>query len=356
MTKWLVVFFSLFLMSFNAFAQALVERESIEFGKKDAPRVLRIHSSIDLASFGPLIKGFVKRYPSIRVSYTDINTSELYKQTIKESAHPQASLVISSAMGLQIKLVNDGYAQTYHSYETDHLPSYAQWRHQVFAFSLEPVVMLVNKDHYPGLLPKDRQDVLQTIRQYSDFMKGRIGTYDIRQSGVGYLLASQDARQADTTWGRLIEAFGSHQVKTYCCTHEIIDDVASGKLVLGYNLLGSYAAQRVKEDSRLKMILPKDYTLMVMRVGLIPKKAPNAHDAGLFLDYLLTDSVQRRMQAETLMFPIQPNVMTKNTLNILGKSGPQRVVELDQQLLVGRDYAKQRRFIKSWEEALEIPH
>jgi len=95
---------------------------------------------------------------------------------------------------------------------------------------------------------------------------------------------------------------------------------------------------------------------MVMRVGLIPKKAPNVDDAGLFLDYLLTNSVQRRMQTETLMFPIQPDVMTKHTLDILGKSGPQRVVELDQQLLVGRDYAKQRRFIKSWEEALEIPH
>ncbi|SBS30247.1 hypothetical protein MSP8886_01744 [Marinomonas spartinae] len=354
--KWFIILLSVFFMGGSQFVLADPEQRSVEFGQKDAPRVLRIHSSIDLASFGPLIEGFVQRYPNIRVSYKDINTLEMYNQTIHDSRSPQASLVISSAMDLQIKLVNDGYAQTYHSFLTDQLPNYAQWRHQVFAFSLEPVVMLVNKDRYPGPLPKDRQDILQTIRQYSNFMKGRIGTYDIRKSGVGYLLASQDARQADTTWGRLLEAFGSHQVKTYCCTHEIIDKVASGKLVLGYNLLGSYVAQRVKEDTHLKMILPKDYSLMVMRVGLIPKKAPNAHDAGLFLDYLLTNSVQKRMQVETLMFPIKPDVMTKNTLNILGKSGPQRVVELDQQLLVGRDFAKQYRFIKSWEEALEITH
>lgn len=352
--KWFIIFLSVFFIGFSRLALAAPEQGSVEFGKKNAPRVLRIHSSIDLASFGPLIKGFVQRYPNIRVSYKDINTLEMYNQTIQESQSPQASLVISSAMDLQIKLVNDGYAQTYHSFSTDQLPSYAQWRHQVFAFSLEPVVMLVNKSRYPGPLPKDRQDVLQTIRQHEDIMTGRIGTYDIRQSGVGYLLASQDARQADTTWGRLIEAFGSHQVQTYCCTHDIIDDVASGKLVLGYNLLGSYAAQRVKEDDRLKMILPKDYTLMVMRVGLIPKKAPNASDAGLFLDYLLSDQVQKRMQTQTLMFPIQPNMVTKATADILSLSGPQRVVELDQQLLVGGDYAKQRRFIKSWEAALEI--
>jgi iron(III) transport system substrate-binding protein len=39
---------------------------------------------------------------------------------------------------------------------------------------------------------------------------------------------------------------------------------------------------------------------------------------------------------------------------VVEATGPKRAIELDQQLLVGRDYAKQRRFIKSWEVALEI--
>ncbi|MEL0637189.1 MULTISPECIES: ABC transporter substrate-binding protein [Marinomonas] len=336
------------------FLSNALKAEPVWFGKPDATRVLRINSSLDLASFSPLLERFVTLHPDVRVSYLDVNTLELYKKTIQEKANPSASLVISSAMDLQFKLANDGYVQTYSSDATARLPSDAKWRNQVFAFSLEPVVMLVNKDKYPGKLPEDRQDLLQAIRQYEDKMTGKIGTYDIRNSGVGYLLASQDARQADATWGRLIEAFGSHKLQTYCCTHEIIDDVASGKLVLGYNLLGSYASQRARTDPRLKMILPKDYTLMVMRVALIPKNAPNLEDAGHFLDFLLSDDVQKIMQKQALLFPILPEMTSVKTPYIVEAPGPKRVIEMDQQLLVGRDYAKQRRFIKSWEVALEI--
>ncbi|REG86448.1 ABC transporter substrate-binding protein [Marinomonas pollencensis] len=324
------------------------------FGKPHAARVLRINSSLDLASFAPLLERFVALNPDIRVSYLDVNTFELYQKTILEKNNPSASLVISSAMDLQLKLINDGYGQTYTSPVTAQLPSDAKWRDQVFAFSLEPVVMLVNKDQYPGKLPQDRQDLLRTIRQYEEQMTGKIGTYDIRRSGVGYLLASQDARQADATWGRLIEAFGSHQLQTYCCTHEIIDDVASGKLLLGYNLLGSYASQRARLDSRLEMILPKDYTLMVMRVALIPKHASNKGDAGRFLDFLLSNEVQGMMQTKALLFPIRPDVTPVITPYVVEATGPKRAIELDQQLLVGRDYAKQRRFISSWEIAQEM--
>lgn len=324
------------------------------FGEKNAPRTLHINSAVDLASFAPLLTAFVGKHPEVRVAYQDINTLELYYQTISEAQHPAASMVISSAMDLQLKLVNDGYAQTYSSAMTDQLPATAKWRNQVFAFSLEPVVILINKKLFPGTLPEDRQDLLQVIRQNEKEMTSRIGTYDIRKSGVGYLLASQDARQADATWGRLLEAFGSHHVKTYCCTHDIIDDVASGKLVVGYNLLGSYAAQRVQSDPHLQMILPKDYTLMLMRVALIPKNAPNEEDAGEFLDFLLSDEGQSMMQKQDLLFPILPGMLQSGESFVVKAPGPTRTIELDQQLLVGRDYAKQRRFIKSWEIALEI--
>lgn len=332
----------------------LFAAEPVWFGSPYASGVLYINSTMDLASFDPILTEFVDTYPDIRVAYRDVNTLELYHQTIKEHKQPEASLVISSAMDLHLKLVNDGYAQTYQSSFTERLPVNFKWRNQLFAFSLEPIVMLVNKAAFPGDMPEDRQSLLQTIRQNEKAITRRIGTYDIRKSGVGYLLASQDARQADVTWGRLLEAFGSHDVQTYCCTHEIIDDVASGKLVLGYNLLGSYASQRVRDDDRLKMILPKDYTLMLMRVALIPKGAPNAEDAGIFLDFLLSDRGQKMMQTQGLLFPIQPDMNNPDDPYVVNAPGPTGIIELDQQLLVGRDYAKQKRFIHNWEMALEI--
>ncbi|BFM47942.1 ABC transporter substrate-binding protein [Marinomonas sp. THO17] len=343
--------FVCFLMSCS---KTLAEVPTVWFGKTNASRVLVINSALDLSSFEPILQRFVEQYPDIRVAYRDVNTLELYYLTIDQQPNPEASLAISSAMDLHFKLVNDGYAQTYESTNTENLPSDYKWRNQLFAFSLEPIVMLVNKKAFPGPLPQDRQSLLQTIRQYGPEMTKRIGTYDIRQSGVGYLLASQDARQADLTWGRLLEAFGSHDVQTYCCTHNIIDDVADGKLVLGYNLLGSYASQRAKDDDRLEMILPKDFTLMLMRAALIPKGAPNPTDAGLFIDFLLSDQAQAMMQQQGLLFPIRPDEQNKEDPFVVSAPGPTGIIELDQQLLVGRDYAKQQRFIRNWEIAFEI--
>ncbi len=325
------------------------------FGSPNAQRVLYINSTLDMSSFRPILERFVERNPDVRIGYVDINTLELYYSTVADAAKPTASLILSSAMDLQLKLVNDGFTRSYQSEEVGRLPNRAKWRDEVFAFSYEPVVMMVNKNAFVDVeIPQDRQGLLSYIRQNDEQVSGRMGTYDIRTSGVGYLLASQDARQADATWGRMLEAFGSHGVRTYCCSSSIIDDVASGELVVGYNLLGSYAAQRAAEDPNLEMIIPKDYTLMLMRTAVIPKNAVNVQDAGRFLDFLLSDEGQALMTSEELLYPIRPSQNASQFALPLGPTRTIRTVDLDQQLLVGRDLVKQRRFIRSWELALEL--
>lgn len=336
----------LFLFSICAFSEPVV------FGKSELTSSVRIYSSFDLTIFEPLLNEFVEQNPDIKILYSDINTTELYHKVIAEKDEPKASLVISSAMDLQIKLVNDGFAQTYESIHTQALPKSAKWRNQIFSFSLEPVVMLVNNVLFPdNVLPKDRAMLLQSIRRFSHRFNGKIGTYDIRKSGAGYLFASQDARQADTTWGRLLEAFGNHNVRTYCCTNEIIDDIASGKLILGYNLVGAYAYKRTLSNPELTMIMPSDYTLLLRRTALIPKNAPDAENAERFLDFLLSSKGQNVIYSQALLSPLG---FDKNKKNIITHAAhPTRLIELDQQLLVGRDIAKYAKFIKSWEEALE---
>lgn len=337
------------------FLSTLLSAEPVWFGREAANRQLVIYSAVDLGAFSPLLNRFVETYPDVRIAYNDINTLDLYRKVLEEQPRPAASLVISSAMDLQLKLVNDGYAQSHRSEQTAALPAMAVWRNQIFAFSLEPVVMVVNRTLFPGgVVPEDRQSLLQAIRQFGDVFQHKIGTYDIRTSGVGYLLASQDSRQADTTWGRMLEAFGNQAIHTYCCTNDIIDDVASGKLILGYNLLGSYAQKRVAVDPKLEMVMPSDYTLMLMRVAIIPKGAPNEEDAGHFIDFILSEEVQQFMASQSLLYPILPRT-DRSAPMWIEPPGPMRTIELDQQLLVGRDLAKQRRFIEDWEFALELP-
>ena len=48
-------------------------------------------------------------------------------------------------MDLQIKLVNDGYAQTYVSKEIAHIPDWAIWKDEAYAVTAEPIVIVYNK-------------------------------------------------------------------------------------------------------------------------------------------------------------------------------------------------------------------
>lgn len=45
------------------------------------------------------------------------------------------------------------------------------------------------------------------LRQHPQVFRGRIGTYDVRQSGLGYLFATQDTRASEIYW-RLTEVMG----------------------------------------------------------------------------------------------------------------------------------------------------
>ena len=79
--------------------------------------------------------------------------------------------------------------------------------------------------------PRTRQELIRKLRENPARFKGKIGTYDLRQSGLGYLFATQDARGTETYW-RLTEVMGQLETNLYCCSSDMIDDVVSEKLIL----------------------------------------------------------------------------------------------------------------------------
>ncbi|WP_305856872.1 ABC transporter substrate-binding protein [Balneatrix alpica] len=321
-----------------------------------APRHLSIYSATDLSAIEPVINGFRQRYPLIAVDYLEYQTNALYQQ-IEDSYRkdPYApDLVISSAMDLQTKLVNDGLAQPYRSAYTDSLPEWANWRDEAFGFTFEPVVMVYNKAAFAEQpLPQSHEELAEQLRAHPDFYRSRVGTYDVRTSGVGYLLATQDAVHSSLN-GRLLESLGRAMTRTYCCTGNILDEIASGQLVLGYNLLGSYALARAQEDPRIGVILPQDYTLVMSRVAFIPKKARSPQAAKLFLDYLLSPEGQQLIAAHSGLVAIHPQAQGELSITTLREHHPSgfQPIALGPALLVYLDQMKRLRFLREWQGAL----
>jgi iron(III) transport system substrate-binding protein len=81
-------------------------------GNAHAP-VLVVYSSLDEPLAQPMIRGFQEANPDVSVTYEDMLTGEIYDRIVRETDAGQrtADFAFSSAMDLQVKLSNDGYAQ-----------------------------------------------------------------------------------------------------------------------------------------------------------------------------------------------------------------------------------------------------
>ncbi len=303
---------------------------------------LEILSTGDIDQFKPIIDDFQIRNPSVAIRYVTASSTEVMRAIYDEQV--VFDIAISSAMDLHTKLANDGYAQVYESAQTQVAPDFARWRNEVFTFTEEPAAFVVSKKAFEGLdIPTTRQALITILRKHAERFRGKIGTYDIRQSGLGYLFAGQDARNSDTYW-RLTEVMGALGVKTYCCSSQMIQDVAEGDIAIAYNVLGSYAATRAEQDDSIQVVLPTDYTLLMQRSVLIPKTSVSPALAGSFIDHLLELAWQSEDES---VYPF-PRLSTEDPL----LSESHVPIRLGPGLLVYLDKAKRSRFVREWEDSL----
>jgi iron(III) transport system substrate-binding protein len=159
--------------------------ETIAAAKKEAKLV--VYSTTDTAAVTPLIRDFVGLYPGLKVEYNDMNSTEVYNRFISETAAGgSADTLWSSAMDLQIKLVNDGQAASYVSPEIPKLPGWAVWKNEAFGTTYEPIAIVYNKRLLAADdVPQSHTDLVRVLKEKADKFKGKVTSYDIEKSGLG---------------------------------------------------------------------------------------------------------------------------------------------------------------------------
>jgi two-component system sensor histidine kinase TctE len=237
----------------------------------------------------PVIHGFQAENPEIEVRYRLYETTPLYQEAVA-AAEASPDLLVSSAMDLQVKLANDGYTQPHASVAAQRLADWAVWRDEVFGFTLEPAVIVYNVDALaPGEVPRSHQDLTRLLERSPEKFRGKVATYDIGTSGVGYLFATTESTLSANFW-RLTRAFGVVKTRLFCCTEDMLESVTRGESLIAYNALGSYALR--SRTSSLRIILPEDYVVVVARTMVIPRRAARPALAKRFIDYVLSERGQ----------------------------------------------------------------
>jgi iron(III) transport system substrate-binding protein len=312
---------------------------------------LSIYSTTDAREVDELLRDFRALYPQITIDYADINSTEVYSRFIAEVAAKEgtADLLWSSAMDLQIKLVNDGYAQAYASPEKPNLPQWAIWKNEAYGITAEPVVIVYNKRLVPPAdVPRTRVDLERLLINNPGYA-GKVAMMNPERSGVGFLYITQDLQVTRDTW-RLVRAMGRSRVQLYSSVGSVLERVSSGEHLIGYNMIGSYALEREVRDPSIGVVLPSDYTLVASRIALIPADARHPAAAKLFLDYLLSKRGQTFL-ARKHMNPVRSDVEAPAGTNVGGAN--MRAIRVGPELLANLDQIKRLRFLREWRSALK---
>lgn len=317
-------------------ARAVAERELLIYGNADASSVV------------PLINAFRHKHPSIEVRYEDIDSPALNARFLDETARgvPSADLVWSSAMDLQAKLVNDGYALQYASPEKSAIPASAVWNDMGYGVTAEPIVIVYNRALIrPHDVPRTHQALETLLREQREELTGRVAIYDPTKPNVGYFFLTQDlAITRDTR--SLLAAIAATRPQLAATTAPMVQAVAEGRAAIAYNVVGPYALELAEKDPRVGVVFPEDYTLVASRVAFIARDARHPDAAKLFLDFMLSREGQSLL-AQSWLPPVRTDLPAPWAENVHA-----RPIRGGPQLFVNLDPVKRRQIIAEWDAIL----
>lgn len=313
---------------------------------------LVIVGTTDTALFSNFVTAFQASNAGVAVEYTETDSLALYGGFLGGAFVPAPDLLISSASDLQLKLANDGHALSHQPPGLADLPPWAQWRGEALGFTYEPAVIIYNPELVPpGTQPRTHRDLAELLEREETRFAGRVATYDIARSGVGYLLAAQDQQISSQFW-RLASAFGRVGAVLTDSSPQMIDAVAAGDLAIGYNVLGSYAFARQAAGAAIGIVVPDDYVLVLTRTMLIPRNAPSPDQARAFVDFALSPRGQAVAAGRSALGAIMPDTSgnwTFERISGMGRGATQPIA-LNPVLLVAQDPQRRSRFLDTWQK------
>jgi ABC-type Fe3+ transport system substrate-binding protein len=312
-------------------------------------RPLVVHAALDIPQVRPLLEAFHRRHPQIDLTYRNLSTLSLHRRFL--DAPDEADVLISSAMPWQYWLVNAGHAREFRGEVAVDWPAWARWRRELFAFTFEPIVMVMHRDlveRYGEV--RSHADLLALLETHPEALAGRVVTYDPSRSGAGYTYAIEESRLSPRYWD-LVAALGGAEADLVETTSAMLEGLEKGHYLLGYNLLGSYAEEIVAGNPALRLVVPEDYALVTQRLAFIADRAPHPEAAERFLGFLLGEVGQRLIAEKTALGAIHPALEGPGTAMALKRSKGQalRPIALGPSLLATLDGLKRQALLERWQ-------
>ncbi|MDO5322877.1 MAG: extracellular solute-binding protein [Clostridia bacterium] len=240
----------------------------------------------------PIIQGFSEKY-DVDVELVGLGTGELISRIIAESANPQADILWGGVVESYIPI--EEYLASYESPQIPNLQA-GTWDEDNFKwypFDLEPMVMIYNTELVEEA-PTAWADLLR------EEFKGTIASADPVQSSSAFGVIQS-----------IIAAYGQENGGGYEFLEKLVPQL-DGKLTSGSSAVykgvsnGEYAVGLTYEEAALKyiaagatidVVYPSEGTGILISPVAMVNGAPNAENAKLFIDYVLSEEAQSQLAA-----------------------------------------------------------
>lgn len=318
---------------------------------------LIIYSTTDENLVRPLLADFASLYPRVRLQYEDLTSTELHYRYVAETqlGAGSADVLWSSATDQQVLLVERGYALRYASPEATALPDWARMRDLAWATSFEPVAIAYDKRQLKAeQLPRSHADLTALLSGgAAGPLQGKVVTYDVERSGLGFLLATQDERVNPAYWD-LVRGLGRAGLRFAATTGQMLQQIASGRSAIAYNVLGAYAAAQARRNADIGWVLPEDYTLALSRLQFISRHAVHPNAARLWIDYTLSARGQALLAQRGGLYAMRAEGSSElNAAALTQQLGARlRPIAPSPDLTRALEPAAYRAFIDRWREAI----
>lgn len=297
--------------------------------------VITVLGTSDFARIQPVFSGFIATH-GVAVEYLQASSRSI-DDAVREGLPDTVDLVMSSAVDLQVKLVNDGFAQriALESVTARH------WREQLVQVAIEPIVTVYHARIREALAEvRTRADLVRLLEQaQGQAQPWQVAIYDPRESGVGYLLSQQDAQQDSRFW-QLLEAFHAGRLWESCCSGDMIDAVIGGEIALAYNVIESYVLTRMEHAPELQILRFDDYQLAIPRTAFVPVTADQPDWGAALVRYFVSDLGQSGLSPV-----IRLSILDADQ----GRGGPLKPIRLSPALIVHLDPMVKEAFFKRWQ-------
>lgn len=269
---------------------------------------LYIYGDLDPGISAPLVKAFESANPGVTVDFVTMKSGDIFFRYMNDIAGKKVSADIlwSREIILQAELAKDGFTKQYTPQTVPALFPGAVMSGSVFAATLDPVVMVYNRNLLQEKdLPVSRAGLVKAVK--NERWQGRLGVCDPEKSETAFLLLTQDLAYGSDFWG-MIRKLGDAGLRVYPDYRSLLEKVTKGELVYAYNVPLSEVIKAKDSTGKLSWYYLDDYSLALPETVLITKVATNPVNARAWIDFILSEKAQQLIAARSHRYGARSDV------------------------------------------------